>query len=177
MKHALIACMLVGLGFGQSSHRGLTTELLKNLYGAISDSLTLPEESLDARFADASNLESYLNALLPENQNPSDGDQVSISVKNFVLSINRNTTKTVRNPGYLRQLELKVVFSYEQTEFAWQGKISDNLSKAQLKTLLEEETPFEVRGDYATDEPPVLLIALTTAGVFAIGAALFFIRT
>ncbi|MBC8190898.1 MAG: hypothetical protein ISR87_10310 [Candidatus Marinimicrobia bacterium] len=177
MKQLLVLCLLCGLGFGQSSHRDLTTELLKNLNKVISDSTSLPMTSLHPRFVEESNLDVYLNSCLPRNQNGEENRRVDITATNFTLTINLDPTKTVRNSRYLRQLELNVLFSYDQTEFVWRGKISDNLSKAQLKTLLEEETPFEVGGDYAKGEPPVPLIILTTAGVFALGAALFFIRT
>ncbi len=177
MKYAMMAGLLCGLGFGQSSHRGLTTELLKNLYDAISDSTSLPEDRLNAKFVEDSHLQAYLNSCLSKQSNQDENHQIAITATNFELSINLDPKKTVRNSRYLRQLELNVVFSYDQTEFTWRGKISDNLSKAQLKRLLDEETPFEVIGDYARDEPPAILIILTTAGVFALGAALFFIRT
>ncbi len=177
MKRVLILCLLCGLGFGQSSHRNLTTELLKNLYKAMADSTGLSRDGLNARFVEESTLNVYLNSCLPENLNGEDEAGVEIASKNFTLSIDHDSTKTVRNSGYLRQLELNVLFSYEHTAFVWRGKISDHLSKAQLKSLLEEDVPFEVGGNYAVDEPPIFLIGLTTAGVFALGAALFFIRT
>lgn len=177
MRQTLILCLLFSLGLGQSSHRSLTGELLKNLYKAVSDSTSIPDENLSMRFVEDSILDTYLNSCLVQSEIGAKEQQVEINARGYTISINIDSTKTVRNSRYLRQLELNVLFSYDQKEFVWRGKISDNLSKGQLKNLLEEEIPFEVQGDYAANEPQAPLILLTTAGVFALGAALFFIRT
>ena len=177
MKYILIICLIYGLGFGQSSHRGLTTELLKDLQRAIADSTSLPGDSLNISFTDESTLTAFLNSCLPKTPNQSEIGQVDITSNAITLSINHSTSKSIRNSRYLRQLELHVRFIHEQTEYAWQGIISDNLSKAQLKSILDEEIPFEVKGNYSRGEPAVILIVLTTIGVFSLGAALFFIRT
>ncbi|NQV41918.1 MAG: hypothetical protein HQ506_06145 [Candidatus Marinimicrobia bacterium] len=129
------------------------------------------------KFDEASIQHEYFNSCLPRLENREAENKVEITATGYTLSINVDSTKTIRNSRYLRQLELNVLFSYKQTTFVWRGKISDHLTKVQLKRLLEEETPLEVQGDYATGEPPIPLIVLTTAGVFALGAALFFIRT
>jgi hypothetical protein len=177
MKHAFIICLLFGLGFSQSSQHDFTAELLKDLNRAISDSLACHRDSLYITFTGKSALDKYLNARRPEKNNSPHMRQISLTLKEFTFSINRDSTKSMRNPGYLRQLELSVLFLNGEDEFAWQGKLSDRLSKVEVKTLLQEDTPFEIRGNYASAEPAVPLIILTTAGVFALGAALFFIRT
>jgi len=177
LKYVLIVCLLWGFGFGQSSHRDLTTELLKDLHKAIADSTSLSRDSLHISFIDESTLGTFLNSCLPKTQSQTEMDQVGITTKDITLSINHTPTKSVRNSRYLRQLELNVLFVHEQTEYVWKGKISDNLSKAQLKSLLDEEIPFKVHGDYSSGEPTGFLIVLTTLGVFSLGAALFFIRT
>ena len=180
MKYLVIILLFVSLGHGQSSHRNLTTELLKDLHKAIADSTSIPKDSLYLQFLDDSKLEKYLNTCLPEPTASSiefQKKQVAITAVQSILSINHASKKTVRNSRYLRQLELKVLFSYMETEYAWEGKISDQLSKAQLKSLLDDEFPGGVFGDYARDEPAVIMIVLTTLSVFSLGAALFFIRT
>jgi hypothetical protein len=177
LKNILIICLFCGLGFGQSSHRDLTTELLKDLHKAIADSTSLLRDSLNVSFVDESTLGQFLNSCLPKKQNQSEIDQVDIRTNNISLSINHTSPKSIRNSRYLRQLELSVLFTHGQTEYVWKGKISDQLSKAQLKSLLDEEIPFEVEGDYSRGEPAGILIVLTTIGVFSLGAALFFIRT
>ncbi|MBC8375811.1 MAG: hypothetical protein H8E26_07170 [FCB group bacterium] len=177
MKYVLIFSLLCGIGFGQSSHRDLTTELLKDLHKAIADSTSLSRDSLHVSFIDESTLGTFLNSCLLHTRSQTEMVQVGITTKDITLSINHTPANSVRNSRYLRQLELNVQFVYEQTEYAWKGTISDNLSKAQLKSLLDEDIPFTVRGDYSSGEPTGILIVLTTLGVFSLGAALFFIRT
>jgi hypothetical protein len=179
LKYLVITCLLIGLGYGQSSHRNLSTELLKDLHQAIADSTSIPGDRLQLKFIDDSNLGNFLNTCLPEATNPSGltNNPVTITIRDVNLSINHASKKTVRNSGYLRQLELNVLFSHMQTEYVWQGKISDNLSKGQLKSLLEDDFPIRITGDYLRDEPAVIMIVLTTLSVFSLGAALFFIRT
>ena len=170
----------MGGGYGQSSHREFSTELLKDLHRAIADSTSIPGDSLELWFSDESNLGNFLNTCLPEATSSSEtpeNPRVNITVNELVLSINHTSKKTVRNSRYLRQLELNVLFSYGQTEYTWQGQISDQLSKTQLKSLLGDEFPVRVTGDYSRNEPGVAMIVLTTLGVFSLGAALFFIRT
>ncbi|MBT6554825.1 MAG: hypothetical protein HON50_04330 [Candidatus Marinimicrobia bacterium] len=155
----------------------MTTELLKDLRKAITDSTSLPKDSLNLSFVDESTLGAFLNSCLPRTKSQYEIEPTDIITNKITMSINHTPTKSMRNSRYLRQLELNVLFIHEQTEYAWNGKISDNLSKAQVKSLLGEEIPFELKGDYLRGEPAVILIVLTTLGVFSLGAALFFIRT
>ncbi len=177
MKHILIIWLLIGMAFGQSSHRDLTTELLKDLHKAISDSTSITSDSLTISFVDDIGLETYLNSCLPEAIRETEKDAIGVSITDIMLTINSSSPKSMRNPRYLRQLELNVLFVHGGKEYGWSGKISDNLSKVQLKSLLDEEIPIQVRGDYSSGEPAGILIVLTTLGVFSLGAALFFIRT
>ncbi len=173
-------CLLLGLGYGQSSHKDLSTELLKDLQKAIADSISISVDSLYLQFIDDSDLGNFLNTCLSGTLHASGinaNNRVDLRVKDASLSINQMSQKSMRNSRYLRQLELNVHFSWRQTEYTWQGKISDQLSKTQLKLLLEDEFPIRVSGDYLKAEPPVIMIMLTTLSVFALGAALFFIRT
>lgn len=178
-KYLIITWLLIGLGYAQSSHKSLSMELLKDLHKAVADSTSIPGDSLQLQFIDDSNLGKFLNTCLPVTSKPSGmiKNHMIITVRDVNLSINHTSKKTVRNSRYLRQLELNVLFSHMQTEYAWQGRISDELSKTQLKSLLDEYFPIRVTGDYLRDEPAVIMIVLTTLSVFSLGAALFFIRT
>lgn len=180
-KQSLLLCFVaLGTIFPQSSHYELTVELLKDLQRAIQDSTALPKDSLQYQFVNNSKVGSYLNDCLNDVTSGSADKQdhpIRIEASSLRLSVDQVSQETSRNSYYLRQLELKVVFAKEQNEYAWQGKISDKLSKDDLKNLLEEDYPVVARGNYLNGEPAAILVILTTLGVFSLGAALFFIRT
>ncbi|MCF7825094.1 MAG: hypothetical protein K9M55_04280 [Candidatus Marinimicrobia bacterium] len=180
MKYFVILSLSLGLGFGQSSHRGLCRELLNDLYQVIIDSTSIPADSLHLQFIENSDLATFLSTCNPNTSQSSalsKRNRVDITIEDAILSINHDTENSVRNSRYLRQLELHVLFTYKGNDYPWQGKISDHLSKAQVKSLLADEIPLGISGDYTQDEPAATRIVLTTLAVFSLGAALFFIRT
>ncbi len=180
MKYLVIISMFIGLGYAQSSHKNLSVELLKDLHGAIADSISIPVEHLNLQFSEDSKAEKFLNDCLPQVSSSveiGNMQDIKVTATHVELTINRADTKSDRNSRYLRQLELSVVFVHNQQAYGWQGRISDQLSKTQLKSLLKDDFPIMVGGDYSKDEPKLATILLTTLGVFSLGAALFFIRT
>ncbi len=164
---------------GQLSHKGLTSELLSDMRKDIADSLDLDKISIQPEFAGGKTVDLYLNrcATRPVPDSLDGLDSIQITSSDLQLSINRKMVDSVWNSTYVRQLELDVIFQHENQEFHWKGKISDKLSVATLKKLLDEEYPMTIHGDFSTDEPGIPLLVLTTLSVFTLVAALFFIRT
>jgi len=176
----VIIYLFIGLGFGQSSHRDLCRELLNDLHQAIIDSTSISKDSLQLQFVENSDVAAFLSTCIPNTSKLSglaERNRVDITIKDVILSIDHDAVKSVRNSRYLRQLELQVLFTYKGSDYPWQGKISDHLTKVQVKSLLADELPMGIHGDYAQDEPAAPMIILTTLAVFSLGAALFFIRT
>lgn len=178
-KIFFILLLLVGFGYAQSSHRDLARELVRDMQNAIADSISASPDSMTLHFEEVSNEARYLNRCLPilETENEGSLKSATIQVQSLKMSIYQNKTESERNSSYLRQLELSVIFTHAGQGYRWKGSISDNLSKAHLKQLLGEDFPTVVQGDFTRNEPPLILITLTTLGVFSLGAALFFIRT
>jgi len=181
LKHLLALCLLIfGSAYGQSSHRDLTIELLKDLQRAVVDSTLTPQDRLSFQFGNDSNLGMYLNTCIsnsPDDLRQAGIGLIELEAIEMTMAMNQESTKTIRNSRYLRQLELQVSFKHDRDEYIWQGKISDKVSKTQLKKLLDEAYPITAEGDYSSREPAISLIVLTTLGVFSLGIALFFIRT
>ncbi len=180
LKYLLIPMLLLGFGQGQSSHRDLCRELLKDFQRAVSDSISLPADSMVIHFSEDSNEGLYLDGCLDHNLRsliPETGYRVDVDSSAITLEIQREPKKSLRNSRYIRQLEISVVFSYLDQVYTWKGKISDGLSPAQLKSLSSESFPVDPIGNYTADEPALILITITTLSVFSLGAALYFIRT
>ena len=181
MRIFIITALMTVMVFGQSGHRDLSKELLRDLTRAVSDSTQLSLDQVKLNFTDETNLADYLNDCLLTSIRDEDSTQVDvlihISNAAATLTIDRDKLKTVRNSEYIRQLELNVRFVYLDAEYTWKGKISDRLTKDDLRRLLDDEFPSGIKGNFSGDQPAFLMILLTTMGVFTLGAALFFMRT
>ena len=184
MKIIFTTLLLISLSsFAQTSHQELCSELLKDLRQAISDSTQLPFEALQLYFAGNAGLDEYISrsiSLTPLSQSTSNSvqhDSIKVEVTDLSLAINRKLSHSSRNSAYLRQLELSVLFFWNQNEYQWHGRVSDQLSKSGLKQLLLEEFPEQIKGDYLEDQPAFRLVLLTTLGLFSFVSALFFMRT
>lgn len=178
VKYLLSAIIFVGIGYGQAGNQDLTTELMRDMQKAIMDSVSMPMDSLSFQFAVGSEEAKYLNTCISKTMNSSDQKthRVDIQLIEMKMSIDQDK-KSLRNTRYLRQLEVSVFFAYAEKKYNWRGRISDSMTKPQLKKLLGEAYPVAIGGDYVASQPPLILIMLSTMGVFSLGAALFFIRT
>ncbi len=167
----------------QSTHHDLTRELIKDLYHAVSDSASYQEDQYVLLFQGDSQLNTYLNrisvGLAGVNQSVADSlkRDIVVTLAHCTLSINQSKSETSRNTAYVRQLDLGARFTAEEVEYFWQSKISDRLSKANVKDLLNETFPEPISGNYLDREPPVLTVMITTLSIFSLVAVLFFIRT
>lgn len=176
----ILTSLGVGVVHGQSSHRDLTSELVKDLAQAILDTTTIAGDGLHFEFTGDSPRSRYLNSCIPESFKVTQHDSlehVEVIIEELVYIIKENSGNRIRNSSFHRSLELEVNYEYAGEEHSWQGRISDNLSKVQLRSLLTEPYPLMIRGDHKRSQPRIFIIILTTLGVFSLGAALFFIRT
>ncbi len=167
----------------QTSHRSLVLELLKDLQHAVSDSTSIPEEKLQINFSGTSAMDFYLNEMLSvsasvkKDDSGTSSDSVKVQLLDYSFSLNHDTTESSRNTSYIRQLNLNLLFVIDSAAYSWQGRISDKLSKDDMKKLLDENFPGVLSGDYSEGEPAIISVILTTLGVFSLGAALFFLRS
>ncbi len=166
---------------GASSHQDMTWELVKDLQKNISDSTRIEPAYQQLEYSGKTEVAAYFNLKYGESPVQRKPDSlaavIGVDIVNYVLVLNQDSTKTVRNSFYTRQLELKVVYSHGGMQYTWQGSISDKLNRADLRQLLVDYFPGEVHGDYQTSQPRPVWVVLTTLGVFALMTALFFIRT
>lgn len=169
--------------WGQSSHRGLTIEVLKDLKRAAADSLAISRDDIQLHFSGEHIADSYLNGILEglERYALSDATAgkrtVQVELEKLENSINKMPLDSLRNSIYVRQLTMSVRFLDQNVQYEWQGKISDMLTIAQVRRLFEEDFPIRISGDYEADRPAILTVLLTTLGVFTLVAALYFMRT
>lgn len=178
IRYMLLVMLFFGISFGQTGYQDLTTELMRDMQKAIMDSLSQPADSLNFQFTDGTEQDKYLNQCLSRTMIGSTQNThiVEIQIDAMRLSIDQDK-ESLRNTRYLRQLEVSVLFNYADKEYDWRGRISDRMTKPQLKNLLDEEYPVKIDGDYAESQPPLILIMVSTLAVFSLGVALFFIRT
>jgi len=187
-KSRVRSLILLGLGlsllgthqlWAQSSHQSLSRELVRDLHKAVADSIRLPVDQILLSAAGGSELDAFIARSL-QGQAESLASQVTridFLVEDMQLHINRTGTETGRNTSYLRQLDLSVRFDHAGKTYRWSGSISDRVPGSAIGPLLEEDVPVVIQGDLSRDEPRLFWVMLSTLSVFALGAALFFIRT
>lgn len=176
----ILTTLALGLGRGQSSHREFTSELVMDLAVAIMDSTIIENEKLHFEFHGDLPRTQYLNSCIPESFKSASHDSlelVLVEVQAINYMINELSGNALRNSSFKRSLALEVKYEYAGEVYSWKSKISDNLTKAQLRVLLHEPYPVAIGGDHKRSQPRIFIIILTTLSVFSLGAALFFIRT
>ncbi len=173
----------MGLTQAQTSHRGLTKELLRDLQEAVSDSSSGSSDQQVLHFTGGKPMDTYLNRMIDLSVGATSKaaldrvDSVQVSILDYSLTLNRNVEESTRNTRYTRQLALSVSFTVGELEFDWQGKITDKLSNTQVRELLDEQFPVKITGNYGAGEPRMITVILTTLSIFSLVTVLFFIRT
>lgn len=175
----LIILLLAGLVQAQTTHRAITSLLLKNMQQSIYDSTAIAIENQFLIFNGIASVDDYLNEIIKTNMVPESPviDSVNIHLRSFVLTINSDPSETYRNTSYLRQLELSMDYTVQSNQYSWQDTVSDQLSKSAMSKRLDEYFPVPISGDYIEGQPPVFRVMLMTLGVLSLVAALYFIRT
>ncbi len=184
IKSLVLSCMfLATMVQAQTSHRSLSIELLQELRAAVSDSLSISGNKFFVNFTGDTPVEKYFNESLEFLNNAHPGalevlaDTVEARLDTWTLSINSGADESIRNTTYTRQLDLNVLFRGNEKDYKWQGRISDQLSKVELKAILDEDIPLQITGDYIEGEPAISTILISTLGVFVLVATFYFIRT
>lgn len=168
------------LAYGQMSHSDMTRDLVGDLRKNISDSTGVKVDSLYLTLEAKSAPGEYLLQIIRSMQPNTDGeklDTVWIEFGDLDLSINRNSVQNKRNSAYIRKLKLSVNYIIGTESKIWSRSISDRLSNAELESLLDEEFPAGISGNYLDVQPSSISITLLTLTTLAIAAALYFIRT
>ena len=103
------------------------------------DTNSVHSEELQLTFIGSTAMDYYLNEIMrsldQSKANKTIGltDSVEVQLVDYSLLVNHDTTETLWNTFYTRQLDLNLQFVMDSDTIAWRGKISDKISKEELK--------------------------------------------
>lgn len=176
----LLISGMPGLVEGQTSHKDLTREVLKDFHQFVMDTLKLDPNQVTYDWDKETATGKYVGKMLTgeSEQSTSGGGILPIPVRIEGLSLVINMLPTANgNYRYSRQLNLQLTFIRADQPCQWKGSIRDKLTVNELVALLEESYPVQLSGDFNSKQPSGLMIGLTLATVFALVASLYFVRT
>lgn len=176
----LLISGMLGLVQGQTAHKALTREVLKDFHQFVMDTLKLDPSQVTYDWEKETATGKYLgNMLTGESEQSTDGGgilPIPVRIEGLSLAINMLPPAN-GNYRYSRQLNLQLTFTRADQPYQWKGSIMDKLTVNELVALLEESYPVELSGDFNSKQPSGLMIGLTLATVFALVASLYFVRT
>ena len=175
-----LVLILVGTGLAMAmSPSQLTAELVGDLHWRVADSLGVEQNQLVFDF-DEDALSRYVAECFTyqgQQADTSAGREVQVRFMSLEMELFSLPGGSNRNKTYGQRLKAKVALQTTGGTWSWTQQVTDKLSKAEFKAVVQAPFPGEITGAVVERAPNVWMIVTTTSLVFILVSSLFFSRT